>query len=371
MRIKRIASFCLLYFLLINNVLAVKKHGVLKSIDRNNTINLISVNLDTFPNVGLVFQIQNQFKEPIWGLQANEIRVFENNKTCEVLDLKSLTNRIPLKINLIIDNSNSMLYNENYILDEYGNEIYFNERDYVPPIESAKKAAINFAKKFNYNFELISVNSFSSSYVKILNFSNEKKKIIGAINSIKLDGGTALYDALYESVNSKSEISDTLLINIILTDGQDNSSSKTVEDLMENKLFLETPTYIIGLGDVDSLILKNISNKTNGAYYGVNNANSLNEIYDKIYDNISSYYVVNFKSDNIKTIDSIVDYSINYITELDTFKSGFIQKKLPDNVKNYIISKSNYNTIEYLSIFIVAVGLSIYFIRKTKNLKNV
>jgi hypothetical protein len=29
------------------------------------------------------------------------------------------------------------------------------------------------------------------------------------------------------------------------------------------------------LGDVDSLILKNISNKTNGSYYGVNNANSL------------------------------------------------------------------------------------------------
>jgi len=94
---------------------------------------------------------------------------------------------------------------------------------------------------------------------------------------------TAIYDALFLSTTLFKNSHAKNKIIILITDGIDNSS-KTPRDLviktLKNK---KIKVYAIGIGkSVNAKELEEISKKTGGRFYWIQNANELQKVYDDI-----------------------------------------------------------------------------------------
>lgn len=344
-----------------------EKVGNLKSKNDELKITLISANLDTFPNVQLVFKLQDESNNPVWNILVDDFEITENGKKCHINSIQSLTNQVVLKINIIIDKSTSMLIDQNIVFNDYGEVIYFDKEKYHPPIDYAKESAINFISKFTKPYYLFSLTTFSDSIKILTPFVKNKKILIDKINKIEASGSTSLYDVIFKSATNTS--SDTLFVNVLLTDGEDTYSEKTYEQTLEKLTSSNSILYIIGLGNVDSMKLKSFAKANKGEYFSVQNPKSLNMIYNKIFNNISSYYVINFDSEHLKKNDTNANYLIKYVSNNQEFFDN-INIKLPENVFNYISQKKN---IEYSligGVSVLAVGLSIYLIRRKRKTYN-
>jgi len=94
---------------------------------------------------------------------------------------------------------------------------------------------------------------------------------------------TAIYDALFLSTNLFKNSKAKNKIIILITDGIDNSS-KTPRDLVIQTLKKDKiKVYAIGIGrSVNAKDLEEISKKTGGKFYWIQNANELQKVYKEI-----------------------------------------------------------------------------------------
>lgn len=71
----------------------------------------------------------------------------------------------------------------------------------------------------------------------MVNTTSDSEKIVSRIRTLKPGGGAALYDALYESITNrtlvKGEPIEPRRVVIIIGDGHDNASKKTLDEVLE------------------------------------------------------------------------------------------------------------------------------------------
>lgn len=105
-----------------------------------------------------------------------------------------------------------------------------------------------------------------------------------------MDGsGTALYDAIQFALERlQGESSDRVRAVIALTDGGDNSSGKTMQNIIDKAKQLSIPVFTIGLGSsIERVKLQKIADDTGGKYYEAPNEDDLEEIYKSLIEEIS------------------------------------------------------------------------------------
>jgi Ca-activated chloride channel family protein len=103
------------------------------------------------------------------------------------------------------------------------------------------------------------------------------------------DSGTALYDAIHFALERlQGESSDRVRAVIALTDGGDNSSGKTMQNIIDKAKQLSVPVFTIGLGSsIERVKLQKIADDTGGNYYEAPNKDDLEEIYKSLIEEIS------------------------------------------------------------------------------------
>ena len=147
-----------------------------------------------------------------------------------------------------------------------------------------------------------------------VDFTSEKNTLVSAVDHMTLGNMTALYDALYVSV-SKTAMEEGAKCVIAFTDGEDNSSEKTPEDVIELAKQYKIPVFIIGIGQsLDTSTLENIANMTGGYYKNVTRGGSIQEIYNRIYREQKELYMLEYETDQ-KVDDATMRNA--YITYLD------------------------------------------------------
>jgi Ca-activated chloride channel homolog len=117
-------------------------------------------------------------------------------------------------------------------------------------------------------------------------FSSDKALLESGIDKATLvAGGTNVWDAGIDSVTLLSGASGENKLLILLTDGEDNSSSKTSKDVITVANQNKINVYTIGLGTSinDDELLK-ISSSTGGTFNQVNEAPDLIGLYDSIFN---------------------------------------------------------------------------------------
>ncbi len=159
----------------------------------------------------------------ITTLPESAFTVFENGVRQKVKQFKR--EDVPVSMGLVIDNSGSM-------------------RDKRQKVAAA---AVALVKDSNKEDEAFVVNFNDDPYLDC-DFTNDISKMDQALSRIDSRGGTAMREAISLSINHmKEKAKKDKKVIIVVTDGNDNASSISLENLVKQAQQSEVLIYSIGL----------------------------------------------------------------------------------------------------------------------------
>ena len=139
-----------------------------------------------------------------------------------------------------------------------------------------------------------------------------------------MGGGTAFYDAIYLGSAEIMKGQSGRKALIMLTDGEDNASRVSIQQAITTTQRADTLAYSIRISDDSAFIpfappgmgrprgwghvgrmphtdgkqvLQEISRKTGGSYFEVSNKVSVEQIYDRIEEELRNQYSIGYTSD--------------------------------------------------------------------------
>ncbi len=269
-----------------------------------------------FPEVKLYAQILNKEGEVVEGINADYLEVDESSengiKRYEINELYKLETSDDIVMNLVLDTSVSM---------EEGNRII-----------QAKTAAKEFLGGVDFaSGHMVELISFNDYVYLNQTFTDDYYKLVSAIDNMYLDGRTALYDALYSALIQTHAQTGSKCV-IAFTDGMENASSYSINDVILLSQKTGIPVYIIGIGDgIDESELRKIATGCSGEYYSATNVDLdslLEEIYGQIYESYRDMYVISYTSEGIGQLDET--RTIRLITsESSSFVGETVKEYVP------------------------------------------
>jgi VWFA-related protein len=268
---------------------------VLEAEESNNlTAEIGRVDNSAYPIINLFMSVFDHEKKPVSKLTLENFELFETvegqkEKKQELELVKQPSEEEGLTVALVFDCSLSM-YNE-------------DKTEANSNMEFAKNAAVDFINAGGVGAkDKVSIQSFGKAFKINQEFTESQKKLVKAINGIKSQPDTAIYDAIVRSVDTLSEQEGNKCI-ILFTDGEDTASKLKYNDSIESAVLKGIPVYSIAIGqEAKTNELKSISDKTGGTFYYLVNAEELNDIYKGITEKLKNQYQFTYKT----TADAIV-----------------------------------------------------------------
>lgn len=287
-------------------------------------INITQIDSNSYPNINMYFSVEDSEENLIEDLNKNNITislikdgVYEDIK---IDSLEFIEKTQPISINMVMDTSDSMkklmLITKN-IANDFLNKIDFSSGDRVELIE------------FN-----------NSSKIRTY-FTNNKQSLVNSVNGMEAAGMTAFYDALIKGLNETNKETGAKCI-IAFTDGIDNESSNTSDNVINLATKLEIPIYIIGLGDLSNhKELNDIAINTNGKFINIENINELNDVYSEILNRTRKQYVLKYQDKEDGNINRNIKLSIKSRKFYSDYNEVFNIKPL-----EYRVNIEKYNNLK-------------------------
>jgi VWFA-related protein len=198
---------------------------------------------------------------------------------------------LPVSLGLLIDSSGSM-YDKRTAVD---------------------KAAVDFVKLSNPEDEEFLVDFSWEAFID-QDFTNNIDKLQQGLSYIKSSGGTAIYDALVASADYLAKnAKHPKQVLLVVTDGEDNASSATLEQTIRRIQDLDGPViYCVGLlfgQDTDKResrharrVLETLAEQTGGAAYFPKSINQVDEIAAEVAKDIRTQYTISYHSTKSPTL---------------------------------------------------------------------
>jgi len=192
---------------------------------------------------------------------------------------------IPITLGLVVDNSGSM-------------------RD---KREKVNSAAITFVKTSQRQDEVFVVNFNDEFYLDLdKDFTNDPIELREALERIDSRGSTAMYDALIGSLDHLKKGSKDKKILLVITDGEDNASRKTLEVAVEEAHKSDAVIYAIGLLSQESKreakrarkALEALTTATGGKAFFPESVQDVESICTQIAADIRNQYVLAYYATN-------------------------------------------------------------------------
>jgi VWFA-related protein len=173
-------------------------------------------------------------------------------------------------------------------------------------MDTAKQAARAFVTALRPTDPLALVR-FSDTVVFEHELSERRQTTLEAIDRLEANGGTALFDALYDSMSFLKQRQGRRAI-VLLSDGRDENnpgtapgSVHTVADALALVRETDTTVYAIGLGaNVDRPALEELATRSGGAATFPADASELDAEFRRVLDELRRRYVVGYTSTNSK-----------------------------------------------------------------------
>jgi Ca-activated chloride channel family protein len=198
---------------------------------------------------------------------------------------------LPVSLGILIDSSGSM----------YDKRVAVN------------KAALDLVKLSNPEDEAFLVDFSWEAFID-QDFTSNIGKLQEGLGYIKSSGGTAIYDALVASADYLAKnAKHPKQVLLIVTDGEDNASSATLEQAIRRIQDLDGPViYSVGLlfgEDTDKResrharrVLETLSEQTGGAAYFPRNVKEVDEIAAQVAQDIRTQYTIAYHSTKSPTL---------------------------------------------------------------------
>ncbi|MEM6429318.1 MAG: vWA domain-containing protein [Deinococcota bacterium] len=116
--------------------------------------------------------------------------------------------------------------------------------------------------------------------------TNNQVSLDAAVDNATFDsGGTNVWDAGIDSVNLLADATGSNKTAVLLTDGGDNDSSSSPQDIIDLALAESVSVSAIGLGrSVNATELADIASATGGVFVSVDTADSLDVFFDRFFN---------------------------------------------------------------------------------------
>lgn len=191
---------------------------------------------------------------------------------------------VPVSMGILVDNSGSMS----------------NKRSRVAA------AALDLVKQSNPDDEVFIVNFNDDTHFD-QPLTNDVKKLEAALARLEARGGTAMRDALNKSINyvKKNGKKDKKVL-VVITDGNDNSSDITLEQVVRQAHSNDVLIYAIGLLNEEEAkearaakrALKSLVEASGGLDYYPKSTSDVQEITPRVAHEIRNQYILGYTSSN-------------------------------------------------------------------------
>ncbi len=246
-------------------------------------IKITQVDNSKFPQVTVYVSVTDSSGNPV-AIDPSTIQLTENGKVMQPTFAGGGKEggAGPLSTMLVMDVSGSM--------DKNGK------------IDGAKAAAKAYVDQMRPGDQAgIIIFNTKAQYIQPL--TQDHNALIKAIDGIQVGGNTAMYDALTVAEDALKSVQGRKAI-IAVTDGLDNSSSHTANDVLADVGPSGLSISTIGLGDpttkaqtgLDEAGLKSLADKAGGAYSFAGDPTTLSALFQLYGTQLQSEYVLTYTS---------------------------------------------------------------------------
>ncbi|HRR75884.1 MAG TPA: VWA domain-containing protein [Ruminococcus sp.] len=260
-------------------------------------INYVSSDVSDYPNVKVYFTVEDEQGDTV-DLSSPNVAVKEKvtggaELEREVKSVEQLKGREGVSFDIVADKSGSMR----------------NDMDAMQRVMGQFVDALDYQS--GDRAELIAFDSF---VMYMCTYTSDTALLKNGINNMEPYGETALYDALYEGVNNAGAQRGARCV-IGFTDGSDNQSSHTSQEVIDLANFYSVPIFIIGSGS--SYDYTNITSATGGQYWNINSINDMSQVLDQIYSQEKDMYCMEYVSDG--SADKFASRDLELAVEDDSY----------------------------------------------------
>lgn len=247
-------------------------------------IRITQVDKSRFPQVTVYVSVVNENGEPV-GIDPATIQIMENDQSMQPTEIRGgggATQTVPVTTMLVMDISGSMEKNGK--------------------LDAAKAAAKTYVSQMRPG-DQAGLMTYDTQVYNVQPITTDTAALTTAIDALEPGSDTAMYNALVEAQKNLEPVTGRKSI-IVLTDGLDNKSQSTADDIIaaigESGLTIST----IGFGDatsrgqvgLDEAGLKLLAKKTGGLYAYAEDAESLGAIFQQYGDVLQSEYAITYLS---------------------------------------------------------------------------
>jgi Ca-activated chloride channel homolog len=214
----------------------------------------------------------------VTSLDKGDFNVFENGSPQTITSFRH--EDIPVAIGIVVDNSGSM-------------------REKRAKVNAA---ALNLVRASNSSDEVCVVN-FNDEYYLDQDFTSSINKLKEGLEKIEARGGTALYDAVVATADHlKKDAKLEKKVILVVTDGDDNESSETLEQAVRRLQADGGPTvYSIGILESEEhpkhakRALQIMSERTGGIAFFPKTLDEVDAISRNVAHDIRVQYTIGYK----------------------------------------------------------------------------
>ncbi len=251
-------------------------------VDRDQVIKL------DVTRVNILFTVSDKRGRFVTNLVQEDFEVYEKKKRQQILEFTAESD-LPLRLALLIDTSNS-------VRDRFRFE---------------QEAAIEFLNNLlRPNADRAMIVSFDTAAELVSDLTADHEKLVKAIRDLRPGGGTALYDAIFNSCKERLMADQPRhkfrRAVVILSDGEDNQSRYTREQALEMAQKAEAAIYTISTNitriesDGDKL-LKYLAQETGGLALFPFKVEDLTQSFENIANELRSQYNLLYRPEPLHT----------------------------------------------------------------------
>lgn len=239
------------------------------------TLTVTEVDLSHFPVASVVVQVGGPVALQEGKVTAGSTKVVVDGQRVDDIVLRPTQSQpLPTATLLLIDESGSMRQ----------------------AVGAAKLAAREFIAAMRPG-DVVGVYAFNEDFRMLSGFSGDKDALVRALDSLKPQKETALYDALPRSLDAIDRLEGVTSRNIVvLSDGGDTNSIQTLEQALAKARSAAVKIYTVGLKtkEFDSTPLVKLSEVTGGRYLETPRPAELGALYAGLAREIQNQYLVEF-----------------------------------------------------------------------------
>ncbi|MFW6172714.1 MAG: PEGA domain-containing protein, partial [Elusimicrobiota bacterium] len=243
-------------------------------------IEFYSVDVTQFPVISVIFRPLDEEGIPlsIDEIERSNFTVMQNGEDTIPESVKQITRELNINFMIALDKSGSM----------------------IPVMDQAKNATKEFIGLLPENAKT-ALMAFDTEIDVLKNFTSDRDELSAAIDRIKAEGSTPLYDTVVEAINILSS-REGLKFLVLITDGVDANysdtafgSKKKLSDAIRLAREKAIPILTIGIGtEIDEFSLGTLALSTGGVFLSSPTIDELKTSFEKLLELFRSSYVLRY-----------------------------------------------------------------------------